>query len=112
MTELVVRTPDVDAFLALAPEELATKMLFLMRERNQVDFHRDSLENELSAQSARRGRVIRVTGASRSTLPSRHGHGPIRDICTESWPPLRICRVQASHSPRPLAARITALGSM
>jgi hypothetical protein len=45
--ELVVRIPDVDAFLALAPEELAAKMLFLMREANRADFHRDSLENEL-----------------------------------------------------------------
>ena len=47
MRELVVRIPEVDAFLALAPEELAAKMLFLMRERNQADFHGDSLENEL-----------------------------------------------------------------
>lgn len=47
MRELIVRIPDVDAFLALAPEELAAKMLFLLRERNQSDFHRDSLENEL-----------------------------------------------------------------
>ena len=47
MRELVVRIPDVDAFLALAPEELAAKMLFLMREANRADFHRDSLENEL-----------------------------------------------------------------
>jgi len=50
MRELVNRLPEVDAFLALAPEELAAKMLFLMRERNQGDFHRDSLENELWGQ--------------------------------------------------------------
>jgi len=36
--ELVVRIPDVDAFLALAPEELAAKMLFLMREANRATF--------------------------------------------------------------------------
>ena len=39
--------PDVDAFLALAPEELAAKMLFLMRERGRADYHRDSLQDEL-----------------------------------------------------------------
>ena len=47
MRELVVQIPDVEAFLALAPEELAAKRLFLMREANRADFHRDSLENEL-----------------------------------------------------------------
>ena len=46
MRELVNRLPEVDAFLALAPEELAAKMLFLMRQRYQSDFPRDSLENE------------------------------------------------------------------
>jgi uncharacterized protein (TIGR02391 family) len=45
--ELVTRIPDVEAFLALAPEELAAKILFLLRERNSADHHRDSLENEL-----------------------------------------------------------------
>jgi uncharacterized protein (TIGR02391 family) len=39
--------PDVDAFLALTPEELAAKMLFLMRERDRADYHRDSLQDEL-----------------------------------------------------------------
>ncbi len=47
MRELVNRIPDVEAFLALAPEELAAKMLFLLRERNSGDHHRDSLEFEL-----------------------------------------------------------------
>jgi hypothetical protein len=45
--ELVVRIPDLEAFLALVPEELAAKMLFLLREANRTDFHLDSLENEL-----------------------------------------------------------------
>jgi uncharacterized protein (TIGR02391 family) len=64
--ELVARLPEVDAFLALAPEELAAKMLFLMRQRNQSDFHRDSLENELwgqigpSAPSYPRNRQVEV----------------------------------------------------
>ena len=47
MRELPALMPDVDAFLALAPEELAAKMLFLMRERGRADYHRDSLQDEL-----------------------------------------------------------------
>jgi hypothetical protein len=47
MRELVVQIPDVDAFLALAPEELAAKMLFLLRQRRQDMFTAGSLENEL-----------------------------------------------------------------
>jgi hypothetical protein len=47
MRELPALMPDVDAFLALTPEELAAKMLFLMRERGRADYHRDSLQDEL-----------------------------------------------------------------
>ena len=66
MRELVVRLPDVEAFLALVPEELAAKMLFLMREGNRADFQRDSLESELwgpigsTAPSYPRSRSIEV----------------------------------------------------
>jgi uncharacterized protein (TIGR02391 family) len=47
MRELVTQIPDVEAFLALAPEELAVKMLFLLRQRRQDMFTAGSLENEL-----------------------------------------------------------------
>ena len=47
MRELVTQIPDVEAFLALAPEELAAKMLFLLRQRKQDMIHGSSLENEL-----------------------------------------------------------------
>jgi hypothetical protein len=39
--------PDVEAFLALAPEELAAKMLFLLQQRKQDMITGSSLENEL-----------------------------------------------------------------
>jgi hypothetical protein len=45
--ELVTQIPDVEAFLALAPEELAAKMLFLLQQRKQEMIHGSSLENEL-----------------------------------------------------------------
>jgi hypothetical protein len=47
MRELVAQIPDVDAFLALAPEELAAKILFLLRQRRQEMFTAGSLETEL-----------------------------------------------------------------
>jgi len=47
MRELVVQIPDVDVFLALAPEELAAKMLFLLRQRRQDMFTAGNLETEL-----------------------------------------------------------------
>jgi len=37
----------VEAFLALAPEELAAKMLFLLQQRKQEMIHGNSLETEL-----------------------------------------------------------------
>jgi hypothetical protein len=48
MRELVAQIPDVDAFLALAPEELAAKILFLLRQRKEM-FTAGSLETESSA---------------------------------------------------------------
>jgi hypothetical protein len=64
----VVRIPDVEAFLALAPEELAAKMLFLMGEANRADFHRDSLENE----------VWRSIGSTAPSYPRSRGAFGVR----------------------------------
>lgn len=47
MTQLVQAIPSHEVLLALAPEELAAKLLFLFRARNQEMFHFSSLENEL-----------------------------------------------------------------
>lgn len=45
MHELAQAIPDVDALLALAPEELGAKLLFLMRKRVAVPFQLDSSLN-------------------------------------------------------------------
>jgi hypothetical protein len=39
--------PDVEMLLSMAPEELAAKMLFLVRGRNQPTFHPGNMESEL-----------------------------------------------------------------
>ena len=50
MIELPRLIPDVEALLALEPEELGAKILFLLRQRaeRKADFieHRSNLENE------------------------------------------------------------------
>lgn len=47
MREFPTEIPDVDVFLSLEPEELAAKMLFLIRRRNQEMFHGGSLLSEV-----------------------------------------------------------------
>jgi len=47
MTQLVQAIPDHEVLLALEPEELAAKLLFLFRGRNQQQFHFSSFESEL-----------------------------------------------------------------
>jgi uncharacterized protein (TIGR02391 family) len=47
MTQLVQAIPDHRVLLALEPEELAAKLLFLFRGRNQEMFHFSSFESEL-----------------------------------------------------------------
>ncbi|MCB2075133.1 MAG: TIGR02391 family protein [Novosphingobium sp.] len=47
MRELPQAIPDVDVLLALQPEELAAKMLFLLRERSEDKFYAYNLSNEL-----------------------------------------------------------------
>ena len=47
MMELVSQIPDVDAFLALAPEDLAARMLCLLKRRGSDMFICSGLENEL-----------------------------------------------------------------
>jgi len=41
--------PDVQMLLALAPEELASTMLFILKKRREVKFHPGNLHNELWA---------------------------------------------------------------
>ncbi len=49
MRELVTQIPDVAAFIALPPEELAAKMIFIMRRRRAQGpgYHPDNIVNEL-----------------------------------------------------------------
>src|SRR5258708_18949516 len=47
MNELPRIIPDVQMLLALTPEELAEKMLFLLKKRNDAKFHPGNLQKEL-----------------------------------------------------------------
>lgn len=47
MRELVTAIPDVDVLLALEPEELAAKLIFLLRARPEAMFHFGNLRMEL-----------------------------------------------------------------
>ena len=49
MLQLRQTIPDPDVLLALEPEELAAKLLFLIRNRSNLDgrYHAGNLENEL-----------------------------------------------------------------
>ena len=49
MRELVTAIPDVEALLLLEPEELGAKMLFLLRKRNQAQYHRGNIQSEIFA---------------------------------------------------------------
>ena len=49
--ELPIAIPDADALLNLEPEELAAKMLFLVRARREEMFHPRNLQNELWSSS-------------------------------------------------------------
>jgi uncharacterized protein (TIGR02391 family) len=51
MIQLTEAIPDVDILLSLAPEELAGKMLLLIRKRGEVTFHPLNLRSELWSQS-------------------------------------------------------------
>jgi uncharacterized protein (TIGR02391 family) len=48
MQELVREIPDVDTLLALEPEELGAKLLFLIRKRKEKKFHPGNLKNDLT----------------------------------------------------------------
>ena len=50
MNELPRVIPDVEMLLALAPEELGAKMLFILRKRSEATFHLGNLHNELQGQ--------------------------------------------------------------
>jgi hypothetical protein len=47
MYELPRTIPDVKMLLALAPEELASTILFLLKKRNEAKFHTGNLPKEL-----------------------------------------------------------------
>jgi hypothetical protein len=47
MHELPKVIPDVQVLLALTPEELGGKILFLLRKRSDGTFHPGNLQNEL-----------------------------------------------------------------
>jgi uncharacterized protein (TIGR02391 family) len=47
MRELVTAIPDVDTLLALEPEELGAKLLFIIRSRKETKFNPGNLKNEL-----------------------------------------------------------------
>lgn len=51
MRELLTAIPDVDVLLALEPEELAAKVLFLLRGRHERQFHFGNLRLELEMAS-------------------------------------------------------------
>ena len=75
MRELVTQIPDVEAFLALAPEELAAKMLFLLRQRRQDMFTAGSLETELWGG---------IGGAPGASYPSLR-QGDVHLAFAEAW---------------------------
>lgn len=47
MNELTKVIPDVEALLALTPEELGAKMLFILRKRSEAKFHLGNLHGEM-----------------------------------------------------------------
>jgi uncharacterized protein (TIGR02391 family) len=56
MLQLTQTIPNPDLLLALEPEELAAKMLFLLRQRGEPMFHPGNLQNEIWG-DATRGQV-------------------------------------------------------
>ena len=53
MIQLPSTIPDVDVLLALAPEELAGTMLFLLRQRREGTFHPGNMQSELWGNQSR-----------------------------------------------------------
>jgi uncharacterized protein (TIGR02391 family) len=47
MRDLPIAIPDVDVLLSLSSEELAAKILFLVRKRGEARFHPDNMKGEL-----------------------------------------------------------------
>jgi hypothetical protein len=54
MYELPRTIPDVKMLLALAPEELASTILFLLKKRNEAKFHTGNLQRDSSPASKMR----------------------------------------------------------
>jgi hypothetical protein len=54
--QLTEAIPDVDVLLSLSTEELAAKILFLLRQRGQAMFFPPSLQNELWEGDISRGK--------------------------------------------------------
>jgi hypothetical protein len=74
MLQLVTAIPDVDALLALEPEELGAKMLFLMRGRQEHQFHLSGFVQELNAEVSQ--------GRAGYPNPS---HGRVELALREAW---------------------------
>jgi hypothetical protein len=47
MLQITQTIPDPDLLVALEPEELASKMLFLLRQRGEPMYHPDNLQSEM-----------------------------------------------------------------
>jgi hypothetical protein len=58
MQELITAIPDVDTLLALEPEELGAKLLFILRGRREAQFHPGNLKSD----------VIRISENTRALL--------------------------------------------
>jgi uncharacterized protein (TIGR02391 family) len=56
MFQITQTIPDPDLLVALEPEELASKMLFLLRQRSEPMYHPDNLQSEMWG-DATRGQV-------------------------------------------------------
>jgi len=74
MLQLTQTIPNPDLLLALEPEELAAKMLFLLRQRGEPMFHPGNLQNEIWG-DATRGQV---------GYP-RQRENEIRLVLAEAW---------------------------
>jgi uncharacterized protein (TIGR02391 family) len=74
MLQLPEAIPDVDMLLSLPTEELAAKMLFLLRARNQPTFHPGNMEGEMWADPHR----------GRDGYP-RHREAEIELAVAEAW---------------------------
>ena len=77
MIELVQAIPDHEVLLSLEPEELAGKLILLLRKQQRPMFHPNSLINDPSTE----GRLIPLTGLWVTAFLS-HRYSNNEDSCT------------------------------